>query len=567
MTAVATQAGAVPRDVTDWHAINWREVSANVRRLQARIVKATQAQRWGKVRALQHLLTHSFSGKALAVRRVTENSGKKTSGVDKELWNTPRRKATAIGELKRRGYKPLPLRRVYLQKSDGRMRPLGIPVMRDRAMQALHLLALDPIAETTGDRNSYGFRRDRSAADAIEQCFGMLAKKVSPQWVLEGDIKSCFDNLSHDWLLAHVPTDKAVLGKWLKAGFLEDNTLHPTQAGTPQGGVISPVLMNLALDGLEAALRSRFPLRHERVPLRGYYPKVHLIRYADDFIITGRTKEQLECEVRPFVEEYLKERGLALSPEKTRLTHINEGFDFLGQNVRKYNGKFIVKPSKKSVTAFVAKVRAVVKANKQTKAGELITYLNPMLKGWANYHRHASSSRTFSKVGAAVFGMLWRWALRRHRRRSKRWIKAKYFGQLGNRNWVFQGKDTDASGATRLMRLFYIECVPIKRHIKVRGEANPYDPEWEPYFERRIDARMKDDLKGRWQLFSLWQEQKGLCPVCGQKITRATGWHSHHIVWRCHGGADGVKNRVLLHPNCHRQVHSRKLNVVKPRPS
>jgi RNA-directed DNA polymerase len=188
MTAVATQAGAVPRDVVDWHAINWHEVSYTVRRLQARIVKATQARRWGKVRALQHLLTHSFSGKALAVRRVTENSGKKTSGVDKELWDTPRRKATAIGELQRSGYQPLPLRRVYIQKSNGRMRPLGIPVMRDRAMQALHLLALDPIAETTGDKNSYGFRRDRSAADAIEQCFGMLAKKASPQWVLEGDI-------------------------------------------------------------------------------------------------------------------------------------------------------------------------------------------------------------------------------------------------------------------------------------------------------------------------------------------------------------------------------------------
>lgn len=567
MTAKERQAGAVSRKVTNWHTINWQKVSHEVRRLQARIVKATQEKRWGKVKALQRLLTHSFNGKALAVRRVTENSGKKTSGVDKELWDTPIRKAAGINELKQRGYKPLPLRRVYIPKSNGEMRPLSIPAMRDRAMQALYLLALDPIAETTGDKNSYGFRKERRAADAIEQCFCILARKISPQWILEGDIKSCFDKLSHEWLLAHIPMDKAILGKWLKAGFLENNTFHQTESGTPQGSICSPVLANLALDGLEATLRSKFPQQYWHLPLRGQCPKVNLIRYADDFIITGMSKEILENEVKPLLEDFLKERGLELSRAKTRVVHISEGFDFLGQNIRKYKDKLLVTPSKKSVKEFLSKVREVIKTNKAAKVGDLIAYLNPMLKGWANYHRHVVSSRTFSKVDAAVFRSLWQWACRRHPHNSKRWIRNKNFGRFGENNWVFQGKFTKGDGTTGLARLFYMVRVPIKRHIKIRGEANPYNPEWETYFEHRLDVKMESDLKGRWQLLNIWREQNGICPVCDQKITRLTGWHSHHIVWRCHGGKDGSENRVLLHPNCHTQIHYGKLQVVKPRPS
>jgi len=294
------------------------------------------------VRTLQRLLTHSFSGKALAVKRVTGNQGKRTPGVDSVSWTTPAARLKAIGSLRRRGYRPLPLRRVYIPKANGKQRPLGIPTMKDRAMQALYLLALEPVAETTADPNSYGFRAKRSTADALQQCFNTLCRGCSPQWVLEGDIKGCFDHISHQWMLQHVPTDLTVLQKWLKAGYVENRSLFPTEAGTPQGGIISPTLANITLDGLEKLLAEHFP-REKWKDGKRWTLKVNLVRYADDFIITGDSKELLENEVRPLVEHFLKERGLTLSADKTHITHINEGFDFLGQNLRKYDGKPLVK--------------------------------------------------------------------------------------------------------------------------------------------------------------------------------------------------------------------------------
>ncbi|MCA1605213.1 MAG: reverse transcriptase N-terminal domain-containing protein, partial [Acidobacteria bacterium] len=237
MTAEQHPAGAASHEAVEWHAINWQDAHRQVRRLQARIVKAQQQGRRGKVCALQRLLTHSFSGKALAVRRVTENKGKRTPGVDNVIWNTPEKKSQAIHELKQHGYKPLPLRRVYIPKSNGRLRPLAIPTMKDRAMQALYLQALDPIAECQADPNSYGFRRERCAADAIEQCHTVLSNRGGAPFVLEGDIKACFDRIDHNWLEANIPMDKGILRKWLKAGFIEKNVLRPTEEGAPQGGI------------------------------------------------------------------------------------------------------------------------------------------------------------------------------------------------------------------------------------------------------------------------------------------------------------------------------------------
>jgi RNA-directed DNA polymerase len=238
---VEESTGAASDLFSHWREVDWRTVSGEVRRLQVRIVKAVETGRWGKVKALQRLLTTSRNGKLLAVRRVTENQGKKTPGVDGESWDTPEKKMAAVGALRGRGYRPLPLRRIYIPKSNGKLRPLGIPTMKDRAMQALHQLALDPVAETTADEDSYGFRQKRRCADAMAGCLMALVRHGSSPWVLEGDIRGCFDNISHDWLLAHIPTDRGILQKWLKAGYMEKGVLHATEHGTPQGGIITPL--------------------------------------------------------------------------------------------------------------------------------------------------------------------------------------------------------------------------------------------------------------------------------------------------------------------------------------
>lgn len=429
-------AGAVSHEEDEWDSIDWNAAQQNVRRLQTRIVQATKEGRWGKVKALQRLLTHSFSGKSLAVKRVTENQGRKTAGVDEETWTMPSQKAKAILRLQQRGYHPKPLRRVYIPKSSGKMRPLGIPCMLDRAMQALHLLAVDPISETLGDLNSYGFRKERSTADAIEQAFAALSHKNSAEWVLEGDIKACFDRISHDWLLAHIPMEKSILRKWLKAGYIDKYVLHATEEGTPQGGICSPVLANMTLDGLEKKLREQYPK-----PDRGSSKeKVNFVRFADDFLVTGKSKEVLESEVKPLIEAFMKERGLELSPEKTLITHIEDGFDFLGQHLRKYNGKLLITPSKKNVHTFLESIRKVVGENKQATAGNLIAQLNPKIRGWANYHRHVVSKETYAKVDHAIFCALWQWSKRRHPKKPITWIKKKYFTSIEGQNWVFHGE-------------------------------------------------------------------------------------------------------------------------------
>jgi RNA-directed DNA polymerase len=293
--------------------------------------------------------------------------------------------------------------------------------------------------------------------------------------------------------------------------------------------------------------------------------KVNYVRFADDFCITGASREVLEHEVKPLVEAFLKERGLEFSPEKTVITHIDDGFDFLGQRVRKYHGMMLIMPSKKNTQALLAKVRQIIQGNKQATAGHLIALLNPLLRGWANYHRHVVSKATFRRVDATVFNALWRWTRRRHPRKRARWVMKKYFCTIGACRWVFFG-ELDSRHGDYPVYLFRTQDTPIERHVRVREGANPYDPVWEEYFEQRLDLKMVKDLHGRRALLALWLEQDGRCPHCQQKITKETGWESHHLIWRSKGGQNTRENRVLLHPNCHKAVHSQGLTVEKPCP-
>jgi RNA-directed DNA polymerase len=554
----SSAACALSGEPVDWRNIDWAEHHRIVRRLQARIVKAVREGCWNKVKTLQWLLTHSLSGKLLAVRRVTENNGRKTPGVDGETWSTPDAKTKAVLSLKRRGYQPRPLRRVLIPKSNGKMRPLGIPTMHDRAMQALHLLALEPVAEATADRSSFGFRPKRSTADAREKCYIALSNKGRAKWILEDDIKGCFDNISHQWLLTNVCTDKVILQAWLKAGFIYKDKLFPTEAGTPQGGIISPTLANITLDGLEALLEAHFKMRRGPASIR---QMVNLARYADDFVITGRSKELLVDEVKPLVTEFLKERGLILSPEKTRITHIDEGFDFLGWNIRKYNGKMLIKPSRRNVQAFCDKIREVVKAHRQSKTETLVGVLNPIIKGWATYHRGSAAKRTFTAIDYRIWQMIWRWACRRHPRKSARWVKDKYFQSIKQRNWVFAAKANNRYGETKLYSLARASDTKIVYHTKILGDANPFDPAWESYFDTRMGNMMKDSLAGKKGLLHLWQRQGGSCPRCRQRISTETGWQLHHVIRRVDGGTDETSNLQMLHPTCHRQLHSRSIGA------
>lgn len=466
----------------DWNAIDWQKVHKLVLRLQMRIAKAEKAGRHGRARALQRLLVHSFSAKLWAVRRVTTNRGKNTPGVDQMVWKSPGHRLQAARSMGAQGYRPQPLRRIYIPKKNGKRRPLGIPTMKDRAMQALHLLALNPIAEVRADPNSYGFRPYRSPADALGQCFVVFAKRQSPTVVFDADIKSCFDRISHAWLLAHIPMDKAILRKWLAAGYMEDGVLFPTTDGTPQGGIISPVLANLALDGLERAAC-------EAVPRRSL---VNVVRYADDFVVTARTPEQLTDHIIPAIKTFLDARGLELSPEKSRVTDTKTGFDFLGVTVRKYGHKLLMTPSRKSVMTFLDGIRAVIGAHVGCSAQELIRLLNPRIRGWANYFRGMVSSEVFTEVDNAVFEAMVRWMRRRHPRKTLKWLRLRYFRSDGARQWVLTASPGGATGSGQPLDLFRASSLPIRRHLKVKAEATACDPAFQDYFRQRRRVRKQD---------------------------------------------------------------------------
>ena len=459
-----------------WNQIDWKKAEEQVNRLQIRIVKATLEQKWRLVKRLQYLMTNSFYAKALAVKRVTTNKGKNTPGIDGVLWKTNEEKVKAVAELNCQTYHAKPLKRVYIEKFGKKeKRPLGIPTMSDRAIQALQLLALEPVAETTADRISFGFRKYRSPEDAREYAFSVLSRRDSPQWVLEGDIKSCFDKISHQWMLENLPTDKRILKEFMKCGYIERGRLFPTAEGSPQGGVISPTYANMVLDGLEPMILDVYWRSRVKKTFSVKYNahKVHVVRFADDFIVTASDRESLE-NIKQMIEVFLLERGLTLSKEKTVITHIDKGFDFLGWNFRKFKGKLIIKPSHKSMCKITQKISSIIKDNRTAKQEDLIRKLNEVIIGWANYHHSACAKKSYSTIDHRTWEMLWKWAKRRHPNKSKRWIVNRYWKTHKGRKWTFKSDKNI---------LFLMMDMPIVRRGQMALNKNPFlDKE---YFEHR----------------------------------------------------------------------------------
>ena len=477
-----------------WRQADRERAQRRVKRLQERIVQATEGKKWRRVKNLQRLLSRSWSARVCAVERVTTSRGSRTAGVDGELWQSDREKGRALKRLSHRGYKARPLRRVYIPKKSGGKRMLGIPTMYDRAMQAIWQQALDPVAEVLSDPFSHGFRRFRSCWDAREHIHAIFAGPRRAEWVLDADISKCFDQISHEWLLKNIPMPNRVLSQWLRCGVMEGLTRSNTQEGTPQGGVISPILANLTLNGLIEELDRRF-VSKTRMQRKTNPHLLNAVRYADDFLITSRTREFLEEEVIPSVRCFLAERGLSLSESKTRVVHIGEGFNFLGYSVRKYrNGKLLIKPSEESIRSFKMKARALFRRGRGLNADVTFRRLNALISGWGRYFRTAVSKEVFSALDSWLYHKVRRWGLRRHNNWGTRRVHRAYFAR-------------DKTGVIRPFKdripLLSLAKIPIKRHAKTPFTVNPYHrdhgDQLKKLIARRIALRFPNSLlAGSW---------------------------------------------------------------------
>jgi RNA-directed DNA polymerase len=548
----------------EWETLPWKQIERQVFKLQKRIYQASANGETAKLHKLQRLLLHSWAAKCLAVRRVTQdNRGKRTAGVDGKTALTAAERMTLVNALNL-NMKASPLRRVWIDKpGTDEQRPLGIPTIADRALQALVKLGLEPEWEARFEANSYGFRPGRGCHDAIEAIFSAI--RYTPKYVLDADIAKCFDRINHNALLAKLntfPLLRRLISSWLKAGIMDGGNLFPTEEGTPQGGVISPLLANIALHGFETDIMNCFPISIRQNGKQIYHWQPRIIRYADDFVILHRDLTVIE-EAKQRAMEWLQDMGLELKPSKTRITHTLKeqngqvGFDFLGFNIRQFPvGKThyrssgshgitldfitLTRPSQKSMMKHYQRIADIIAKYNSVPQYALIRRLNPIIRGWCNYFAVGVSKRAFSKLDHLITKRLLRWAYRQHPHRSLRKTVKRYW-QMENpqRRWIF--RDT-----TYFMKLIQHADTPIARHIKVAGTRSPFDGDW-AYWGKRL---------GRHPMLSkrvahLLKAQKGQCPYCGLNFKADDILEVDHIVPKSEAGTNRYTNLQLLHGHCH----------------
>jgi RNA-directed DNA polymerase len=545
----------------NWNDLNWRKIYAFVKTLQSELVVAYKNKDLVKVHFIQEKLAMSFEARSVAVRMVTVNNGKKTPGFDSIVWDNPIKKFQAIKQLreilvgKSGSYQSGPVRRVWIPKTTpGELRPLGIPNMIDRALQALMLLCLDPIVEEMSDTYSFGFRIFRSPSDAIQRIRTLLDKPRSPKWLWDVDISKCFDRISHEFLEKELKVLLYARGneytsKWLKAPIIDKGVTVIPVMGTPQGNILSPLLCNITLNGLENAIRDGLPSPNSKEgrKISGSW----CVRYADDFIVTSPDRNRIILKNIPAVKQFLNERGLEISEKKSRIIYLEEeGFDFLGwkiclfeRNLKKnkssHNKKILViKPTNEAVKRVKAKIKAEFMSNKPIRG--LIKDLNPILRGWSNYYRSSyHSQKIFQSIGHYVYQSWWRWARKKHPTRTKKWIYSQYIFKSDKRSWNI--------GASKEIQLFDITQAKQIKVNSLKSNINPYTDE-EYYISSSLTVDAERFRK------AIYNKYNFRCPVCNQALFGEEDIHLHHIIPRKDGGPYSLTNIAPLHRTCHENI-------------
>ena len=546
-------ANVTPDDQLDWQAIDWKQVYRTIKNLRQRIFRASTQGDLKTVRSLQRLMLRSRANVLESVRRVTQvNRGKMTPGVDKLLVKTPQARAKLCEQLSELElHKVHPVRRVFIPKKQGQ-RPLGIPAIADRCVQAMVKNALEPYWEARFEGISYGFRPGRGCHDAIQKIFLAARGNTTRPWVLDADIEGAFDNIGHRALQGAIGNFPAreLIKQWLKAGYVENGRLYPTETGCPQGGVISPLLLNIALHGMEQALGIVY---NSYGQVKGKYI---LVRYADDFAVFCPTREDAET-AQQRLSHWLGERGLRLSLNKTRIRHLTEGFQFLGFDIRHYpkpnssrsGYALLIKPSQDALKQIRHRLKGLWRKHQSSPAVAVINAINPVIRGWSGYFRIGVASRVFNTLDDFMFARAKRYAKRRHPQKSAQWRSEKYWGlpTHGRRRdqWVFQDKPRRAT-----LRKF--AWTSIERHRLVRGRASPDDPTLQDYWRQRRAKTSSTEYRYR----KLFMRQHGQCPNCHQPLENGEQIHIHHVVPRKLGGTDDLDNLQLVHLYCHHQIHS-----------